>query len=86
MRPGVRQALLRPAFAHLYPGIPTGEWAPAAVMRDRVLALRLRAGTPATALQIRMLDEDHFEYRGVVSAGSRDQEVRSRREDREEEK
>jgi len=25
-RPGIRQALLRPEFAHLYPGIAANEW------------------------------------------------------------
>jgi hypothetical protein len=33
-RPGIRQAMLKPAFAHLYPGIPANEWLPAAVMMD----------------------------------------------------
>ena len=44
-RPGIRQAMLKPAFAHLYPGIAANEWQPAAVMMDQVLALRLRKRT-----------------------------------------
>src|SRR5437762_209223 len=42
-RPKIPQALLRPDFAVLYPGIPPNEWRPAAVMTDQVLTLRLRA-------------------------------------------
>ena len=44
-RPGIRQALLKPEFAHLYPGIAANEWLPAAVVTDQVLALKL-GGTP----------------------------------------
>ena len=40
IRADVRQALLKSASAHLYPGIPPGEWQPAAVMADMVIALR----------------------------------------------
>ena len=37
-RADVRQALLKSGFSHLYPGIPTGEWHPAAVMVNLVMA------------------------------------------------
>ena len=36
-----REARLRPKFAALYPGLGAGEWAPAAVVADRVLAQSL---------------------------------------------
>ena len=36
-----REARLRPEFAACYPGLRAGEWAPAAVVADRVLAQSL---------------------------------------------
>ena len=71
-RPGIRQALLKPAFAHLYPGIPANEWQPVAVMMDQVLALRLRALDQVPLTRDRALDRAHFEFRGVASAGASD--------------
>lgn len=83
-RPGradVRQALLKPGSAHLYPGIPAGEWQPATVMADMVLSLHL--GTHATLNgRERVLDERHFEFRGRLSAGALDDQRRSRLEER----
>jgi hypothetical protein len=85
-RPGradVRQALLKSGSAHLYPGIPPGEWQPATVMADMVQALR---PTPR-AMQggrERVLDERHFEFRGRLSAGALDDQRRSRLEERRE--
>lgn len=71
-RPGIRQALLRPAFAHLYPGIPANEWQPAAVMMDQVVALRLRQMRDVPLIRDRALDGTHFEFRGVASSGASD--------------
>ena len=79
VRADVRQALLKSGSAHLYPGIAPGEWQPAAVMADMVHALQrgdLSAG--------RVLDERHFEFRGRLSAGGKDDQRRSRLEDRKE--
>jgi hypothetical protein len=81
IRADVRQALLKSGSAHLYPGIPPGEWQPAAVMVDMVLALRTAPGGSAQA-RIRVLDERHFEFRGRLSAGAQDDQRRSRLEDR----
>ena len=47
VRADVRQALLKSGSAHLYPGIPPGDWQPAAVMADMVQALRAGARGPA---------------------------------------
>ncbi len=69
-RPKIPQALLRPAFAPLYPGIPPNEWRPAAVMTDYVLAIRLRAKHRIPITRDRVLDEAHFEFRGVSSTGA----------------
>jgi hypothetical protein len=79
VRADVRQALLKSGSAHLYPGIPPGEWQPAAVMADLVLALR--TGT-RHGPRDRVLDERHFEFRGRLSAGAQDDQRRSRLEDR----
>ena len=85
-RPGradVRQALLKSSSAHLYPGIPAGEWQPATVMADMVLALRL-APRVSQAGRERVLDDRHFEFRGRLSAGALDAQRRSRLEERRE--
>ena len=85
-RPGradVRQALLKPRWAHLYPGIPAGEWQPAALMAAMVLALRPGPRSSQGARD-RVLDELHFEFRGRLSAGALDDQRRSRLEERQE--
>ena len=63
VRIGAREASLLPEHAPLYPGIPAGEWLPAAVLADRVLAGRLLRGA-CSALHGRALVEEHFEFRG----------------------
>ena len=60
---GAREARLLPEHALLYPGVPSGEWQSAAVLADRVLAGRLLRGA-CSALQGRVLVEEHFEFRG----------------------
>jgi hypothetical protein len=79
-RPGVRQALLKHAFAQLYPGIQPGEWQPATLLAERVLALRQWRGR--TVPLDRVLDGDHFDFRGVPSIGTQDQQRLRRLEDR----
>jgi hypothetical protein len=81
-RADVRQALLKSGYAHLYPGIPPGEWQPAAVMADQVLALRLAPPHRHPQARGRVLDERHFQFRGLPSAGTQDDQRRSRLEDR----
>ena len=84
VRADVRQALLKSGSAHLYPGIPPGEWQPAAVMVAMVVALRLGSRHSPSRLRDRVLDERHFEFRGRLSAGAQDAQRRSRLEDRRE--
>jgi hypothetical protein len=81
-RPVIRQALLKPEFAHLYPGIAANEWMPAAVMTDQVLALKLRARERVPLTRDRALDDRHFEFRGVPSAGQADAVRQARQEER----
>jgi hypothetical protein len=83
VRADVRQALLKSGSAHLYPGIPPGEWQPAAVMVDMVNALG-RGGRSLSAGRNRVLDERHFEFRGRLSAGAQDDQRQSRQENRRE--
>lgn len=84
IRADVRQALLKSGSAHLYPGIPPGEWQPASVMVDIVLALRTAARRGGSQPRDRVLDERHFEFRGRLSAGAQDDQRRTRLEDRRE--
>jgi hypothetical protein len=81
LRSNVRQALLKPAFAHLYPGIPANEWQPAEVLTDLVMALRPRV-VSASLARDRVLDGPHFEFRGVPSAGSHEAQRALRLEER----
>ena len=81
-RADVRQALLKSGFSHLYPGIPTGEWHPAAVMVNLVLSARTGSSRGAAVDRDRVLDERHFQFRGLPSAGTQDDQRRTRLEDR----
>jgi hypothetical protein len=78
-RADVRQALLKSGFGHLYPGIPPGEWQPASVMVK--LVMMSRSSSRNVDLD-RILDERHFQFRGLPSAGTQDDQRRSRLEDR----
>jgi len=80
-RADVRQALLKSSSAHLYPGIPPGEWQPASVMVDLVQALRT-GPSGSSQPRDRVLDGEHFEFRGRPSAGAQDDERRLRLEER----
>jgi hypothetical protein len=81
-RANVRQALLKSGYAHLYPGIPPGEWQPATVVVEQVLALRPTPRSQNSPGRNRVLDARHFEFRGLPSAGTQDDQRRSRLEDR----
>jgi hypothetical protein len=81
VRSDVRQAMLKPEFAHLYPGIPANEWQPAAVMTDLVMALRPRGATGPVDRD-RALDGPHFEFRGVPSAAAHEARRAIRLEER----
>ncbi|MGN6392713.1 MAG: hypothetical protein ACTHM9_10760 [Gemmatimonadales bacterium] len=59
----MREARLRPEFAHLYPGLIPGRWEPASRIAEAVLANVLLHEMGDAPLQDR-LDEAHFEFRG----------------------
>jgi hypothetical protein len=61
----VREARLRPEFGALYPGVAPGVWYPAASLAEDLLRRFLREGEDRPAPE-RMLDDTHFEFRGVA--------------------
>ncbi len=65
----MREARLHPEFRHLYPGIPSGVWLPAADLGAALLMNHLRAPTPPE-LGNRLLDETHFDFRGGNQRGA----------------
>lgn len=64
----IREARLKPEFAHLYPGIPAGVWLPASDVGAKLLLQHLRAAAAPT-LGDRLLEDTHFEFRGGSSRG-----------------
>ena len=63
----MREARLRPEFAHLYPGLTPGQWESAVRIAEAVLAnLMLQEMAEAPAAE-RVLPEEHFDF-GVRSA------------------
>lgn len=59
----MREARLRPEFAHLYPELVPGQWEPASRIAEVVLAHYLLQQL-GDAPQDRALNESHFEFRG----------------------
>ena len=57
-----REARLKPEFAHLYPGLTPGVWYKAAWLSARQFAREPSDGGAASIA--RMVDENHFEFRG----------------------
>lgn len=60
----VREGRLRSEFAHLYPGIPAGTWMLAATLAKHLLNGMIADGKHAPAINVRLLDDAHFEFRG----------------------
>ena len=60
-----REARLRSASAHLFPGITPEVWIQAATMADIVWSRRLQQG--ALSIADRVLSEAHFEFRNEGS-------------------
>ncbi|MBA2627233.1 MAG: hypothetical protein H0U85_04420 [Gemmatimonadales bacterium] len=58
----MREARLKPEFATFYPDIEPNVWIPASLLSARRLA-RIRMAGDAASLA-RVLDEQHFEFRG----------------------
>jgi hypothetical protein len=77
---GRREARLRPEHAHRYPWLHAEDWLSAATLADRVLAAALLRGRDSS-LWIRLLRDEHFEFRGGDGRVAEGDE-RPRREDR----
>jgi len=60
----LREARLRPEYAHLYPMLRAGDWDAAAVIADKVAAIRIQQLADAYVLHDRVLPDAHFEFRG----------------------
>jgi hypothetical protein len=78
----MREARLRPEFAHLYPTLTPGQWEPAARIAEVVLARLLLLEISDAPIQDRVLNEEHFEFRGDAPAGSPGHPGSSRTTDR----
>jgi hypothetical protein len=59
----MREARLRPEYAHLYPGLEADSWTVAAVLLPVVLRHRMQA-EGHWEFSRRILDDQHFEFRG----------------------
>jgi hypothetical protein len=67
-RASVREARLRPEHAATYPGVPAGEWLPAAALARQILTgLVSREGQPPQ-INARLMNDRHFEFRGGESS------------------
>jgi hypothetical protein len=60
----LREARVRPEYAHLYPMLEPQAWAPAAEVAAKVAASRLVQLADAYVLHDRVLADAHFEFRG----------------------
>jgi hypothetical protein len=67
---GMREARLRPEFADLYPTLTPGQWEPAARVAEVVLARLLLLEISEAPLHDRILNEEHFEFRGETPDGA----------------
>ena len=67
---GMREARLRPEFADLYPTLTPGQWEPAARVAEVVLARLLLLEISEAPFQDRILNEEHFEFRGETPDGA----------------
>jgi hypothetical protein len=65
----MREARLRREHAHLYPTLTPGQWEPAARVAEVVLARLLLLEISEAPLSDRVLDEQHFEFRGETPDG-----------------
>jgi hypothetical protein len=75
-----REARLRSASAHLFPGVPPDVWIQAAVMADIVWSKRLQRGE--ASLAGRVLDPAHFEFRQGQGGQAPEGPLRRRATDR----
>jgi hypothetical protein len=63
-----REAYLRPEYAAWYPSLPAGTWVGAYTVQYLV-ALQLKYGEPRWQAGNRLLDPEHFLFRGGLTGG-----------------
>jgi diadenosine tetraphosphate (Ap4A) HIT family hydrolase len=80
----MREARLRPEFAHLYPTLTPGQWEPAARVAEVVLARLLLLEISEAPMHDRVLNEEHFEFRGETPDGAPRSSAASRAADKKE--
>jgi hypothetical protein len=73
---GQREAYLKPDYASWYPGLPAGQWI-GANTAQRLVRLQLQHGEPKWESFGRVLDPEHFLFRGGEPAGGRAGERRA---------
>jgi hypothetical protein len=66
----MREARLKPEYAELYPTLTPGQWEPAARVAEAVLARLLLLEISEAPVQDRVLQEEHFEFRGETPGGA----------------
>jgi hypothetical protein len=72
---GERQIRLKHQYADLYRGILPGEWVPAWLMAERLLAIAEKAGVPPHE---RVCEPGHFDFRGGTSRAPKLRDLRTR--------
>jgi hypothetical protein len=77
---GIREARLKPEFAHLYPPLEPGRWESAAMLADRIVAWLLRQPNRGYMAPDRVLRSEHFEFRGGADQLDREHDQHRRRE------
>ena len=66
----MREARLKPEYAELYPTLTPGQWEPAARVAEAVLARLLLLEISDAPVQDRVLQEEHFDFRGETPGGA----------------
>ena len=74
---------MRVEYSHLYPALKAGEWEPAALMAEKLIAWLLGKKKHGYVNTDRVLPPEHFEFRGGEVAARTEPEPYSRREDSE---
>ncbi|MSR03087.1 MAG: hypothetical protein EXR94_10185 [Gemmatimonadetes bacterium] len=64
----IREARLRPEYAHLYPELAAGQWLSASEVGATILLSQLKSSRPPS-LGERLLPEEYFEFRGGPARG-----------------
>jgi hypothetical protein len=75
----VRQARLRPEFAHVYPWLNWGSWETAESVANRVMTWLLTEHRGSIAGTDRVLPSEHFDFRGPSRESYRRSATRPRR-------